>query len=294
VTGTFWPAVKLGTVVSALSAGVLVLLVARFSKRHGWNQYVAIAALLTSGTFIAYSGQSMTDVLSVLLFFAGVLSLLEYVGTPRSFGLFMLVGFSCLNMLLRYEGWIFSAVMILFLLYLCVSEKSSRFLLPAAILGIVSSAVIASWLYLNLVGSGSLFGFNDWILDNNGHQTFLWLQNLPQSFAQELVALTFATGVLWISLFYACVPWKENWQKLFLLMSAVYMISFGYSLYTGLNSGWPRQMLYLLPLGAVSLASPKFSTRISYLILAICIIIGAVAFAQNAILASHYAGPCCP
>jgi hypothetical protein len=294
MTAKIWPAVTMGTVVSSLSAGLLILLVARFAQKHGWDTRVAVIALLTSGTFVAYSGQSMTDVLSALLLFSSVFLLLEYIAKPQWNNLALLICVTSLNMLLRYEAWFFTAVMILFILWISSSRKSRKLFRASIVLITVSGLIVASWMYLSWFASGYALGFETMLLANNGHQLFPWFSNIVTTASQLFVAMTLATGLLWVCLCYACYSWKEDWQKLFILLFGVYLTYFAYSLYVGYNSGWAREMLYFLPLGSVSLASTRLSTRFKYVILIACAVIGVIAFSQNAVLASHYGGPCCP
>ncbi len=294
LTGEAWPAVKLGTVVSALSAGLLVFLVSRFAASRGWNGRVAVVGLLTSGTFIAYAGQNMTDVLSATLFFASVVCLLDYLETPSALSVVALAAATSLNMLLRYEAWVFAALMVLFLAGYALSRRSYRLATGSVAVAAPAIAVAGAWLFYNRMVSSSIVGFSGWIFTNNAHQALPWFLSAGGTAAQLLVVLVLGTGILWLCLFYACAALKEDWQRLFAILASVYLLSFAYSLYTGYGSGWPRQMLYLLPLSALSLASPRFSGRTRYAVLLVSAMVGVIAFASDAMLAAQYTGPCCP
>ncbi len=293
-TGRNWPAVKVGEAISAVSAVLLAGYVWRFARVRGWNPYVAVAGLLASGTFVAYASQGMTDVLSTLLFFAATVYLLDYLEGTKPWSLLALTLVTSLNMLIRYEAWLFAAVMVLFLLGLSAARRSRRFFLGALGFGAVASFIVAGWLYYNYATTGSMLAFAQWVSGDNLHLTFSWFHSLTGTATQLLVVLTAATGVLWVLLLGSFLPWRESWQRLFGLLSVSYLIFYAYSLYAGYNSGWAREMLYLLPLSAVALSSLKLPNRLVICILLACAVVGVYSFSYYVSMAALYTGPCCP
>jgi len=287
--------ILIGEVISALCAGGTAVYVFVFLRKFGLNETRSILGsimLLTFGHYVAYSSQAMTESLSVLLYFACLyhLYLYFYSGSLKSLGIASLA--SLINVATRYEAWLFLMLIIGCMLF-SILFQNPRFrfvsVVHVILFAVPSIAFISLWLEYNLIMAGTIFGFHDWILAHNGHESLIFYGNSGYTLIVVIRNLFFALGTFWMSIIEQLKQLKnrkrgvqENMLVLFGWLFLGYIIYFAYSMFSGSNLGWPRHCLYYVPISIITFMLNKFEKKpASYVLLVFNVVLGMVAFAYN-------------
>jgi hypothetical protein len=188
----------------------------------------------------------------------------------------------------RYEAWFFLIIVVVFMLFSLVLSKNMNLKFTHIILFALPSIVfIGLWLEYNLVMTGNIFAFKDWIFTNNGHDNFIFYRNIGYTLILILWNLFFTLGTFWMS-----IPVhlrqitnsnrrvQDNILILFGLIFLAYIAYFAYSMFTGFNNGWSRELLYLVPLSIITFTY-RFEKPTSYVFVAFNIVLGIINFAYN-------------
>jgi hypothetical protein len=278
-----------GIAVSAASLGFISLITVSALKRAGFDgrrQVLGVALLLTSGYLVAYASQGMTDVFSTMLLFGTIYYLFLYLEShsPRCLAVASLL--TLLNVMTRYEAWLFLAITLVYALYSFAGKKMSRrTMVNIAIYAIPSALFICTWLYYNELVSGSFFGFASWIARNASTSPPAFAHNPVLTLANLAEVLLLSNGLLWLALVdirrRGAIP---PMVKFAAIPFAAYSAYFLYSTYIGFSDGWVRFYLYFAPFSVLAFVSKDYRNETFYLILGISVILGIVGFAQNAIL----------
>jgi hypothetical protein len=279
----------IGIAVSATSLGLISATTVSALKRTGFDgrrQALGVALLLTSGYLVAYASQGMTDVFSTMLLFGTVYCLFVYLETRSSRYVAAASLLTLLNVMTRYEAWLFLLIALSSSLYLFLAKKMSRMtMINIIVYAIPSVLFIFIWLYYNDLVSGSFFGFASWIAQNVStappafdHNPVLTLQNFAE-------ALLLSNGLFWLALLdVRRRGTTAPMLKFATIVFAVYSAYFLYSTYIGFSSGWVRLFLYFVPFSVLSFMSKNYKAGAFYLIIGGSVILGVVGLAQNVML----------
>jgi hypothetical protein len=279
----------LGIAVSATSFGIISLITVSALKRAGFDgrrQVLGAALLLTSGYLVAYASQGMTDVFSTMLLFGTVYYLFLYLESHLSRCLVVASLLTLLNVMTRYEAWLFLAITLLYALYSFVGKKiGGRTMVNLIAYAVPSAIFICVWLYYNELVSGSFFGFASWIARNVSPDPSAFVNNPVLTLARLAEVLLLSNGLFWLAL----VDLRRRGAiapmlKFAAILFAVYTAYFFYSTYVGFSNGWVRLYLYFVPFSVVSFMSKNYRDDVFYLILSISVVLGIIGFAQNAFL----------
>ena len=284
--------ILIGEAMSALCAGGTAVYVFVFLRKFGLDENRSILGsmmLLTFGHYVAYSSQAMTESLSVLLFFACLYHLYQYFNSTSLKSLGIASVASLVNAATRYEAWFFLALIIGFVLF---SLQNQRFrfvnIVHIVLFAVPSIVFIGLWLEYNLVMAGTIFGFRDWILAHNGHESLIYYKNAGYTLIVVLGNLFFALGAFWMSIIDQLKQLgsrkrgvQDSMLVLFALLFLGYFVYFAYSVFSGFNLGWPRHYLYFVPISTTTFMLNKFEKPASYVLLVFNIVLGMVAFAYN-------------
>mgnify|MGYP001044997285 CR=1 FL=1 len=288
--------ILIGEVASALCAGGTAVYVFVFLRKFGLDETQSILGsmmLLTFGHYVAYSSQAMTESLSVLLFFACLYHLYLYFDTGSLGNLGIASLASLVNVATRYEAWFFLALIIGFMFFSLRFSQNPRFrfvnVVHVVLFALPSITFIGLWLEYNLMMAGTIFGFRDWILAHNAHESLMFYKDWGYTLIVVLGNLFFALGTFWMSIIEQLKQLEsrkrriqDNMLVLFGLLFLGYIIYFAYSVFTGFNIGWPRHYLYFVPLSIIAFMLNKFEKKpASYVLLIFNIVLGIVAFAYN-------------
>jgi 4-amino-4-deoxy-L-arabinose transferase-like glycosyltransferase len=256
---------------------------AGFDKRR---QALGAGLLLTSGYLVAYSSQGMTDVFSAMLLLGSVYCLFLWLESHSSRYLAVASLLTLLNVMTRYEAWLFLAITLLYAFYLFVRMKTSlRRLAEIIAYAIPSALFILVWLYYNELVSGSYFGFANWITQSVSQNPPTFVHNPVLTLANLAEVLLLSNGLFWLAL--ADVRHIEAITpvvKFATILFAVYTVFFIYSTYLGFSNGWVRLYLYFVPFSVVSFMSKNYKRDVFYLILGISVVLGVIGFSENVVL----------
>jgi hypothetical protein len=228
----------------------------------------------------------MTDVFSTMLLFGSIYLLFLYFESNSSRYLVAASTLTLLNVMTRYEAWLFLAVTLLYALYSFADKKiSGRTLANVVIFAIPSALFISVWLYYNELVSGSFLGFASWIAQNVSSDPPAFAHSPVLTFANLGEVLFLSNGVLWLAL----VDVRRRGRiapmlKFSTMLFAVYTAYFLYSTYVGFSDGWVRFYLYFVPFSVLAFMSKDYGKKTFYLILGISVVLGVVGFAQNVVL----------
>lgn len=289
-------AILLGEVTSALCAGGVAVYVSAFLRKYGLSESRSVLGslmLLSFGNYVSYSSQAMTESLSILLFLACLYHLYRYyeTGSLRSLGIASMA--SLLHVTTRYEAWFFLVTIAGSMFLKWALSENSRFkfvgLIHIILFCLPSIVFIGLWLEYNLAMTKSIFGFRDWILANNGHEDQIFYRNVGFTLIMVLGDLFLSLGAFWMSmaeqlrrLAGRSQRIQDDMRILFGLLFLGYVFYFAYSMFTGFNNGWPRHLLYFVPISIITFMSDRFERKpTSYIMLAFNIVLGLVAFASN-------------
>ncbi len=278
-----------GIIVSAVSAGLIGLMVSWILKARGFarnKQLLGALLLLTSGYFVAYASQGMTDVFSGMLFLGSIYCFYVFVESRSTKHLAIASVLTLLNVTTRYEAWLFLLVTIGYAGFLFLRRTLDwKGMIRVLIYAAPSVFFVFLWLYYNLLVSGSYLGFAVWIAQNVMNSPPPVYHNSLATFTNYASALLLSNGLLWVPLVdYRGTTDAVSFQRFGSALFAVYSAYFLYSTYAGLSDGWVRFMLYFLPLSAVGLLSRGYRREYVYLIVGLSIALGVVGFLQNASL----------
>ena len=279
----------IGIVVSATSLGLISLITVSALKKAGFDkrrQALGAGLLLTSGYLVAYSSQGMTDVFSAMLLLGSVYCLFLWLESHSSRYLAVASLLTLLNVMTRYEAWLFLAITLLYAFYLFVRMKTSlRRLAEIIAYAIPSALFILVWLYYNELVSGSYFGFANWITQSVSQNPPTFVHNPVLTLANLAEVLLLSNGLFWLAL--ADVRHREAITpvvKFATILFAVYTVFFLYSTYLGFSNGWVRLYLYFVPFSVVSFMSKNYKRDVFYLILGISVVLGVIGFSENVVL----------
>jgi hypothetical protein len=203
---------------------------------------------------------------------------------------------SLIHVATRYEAWFFLAILIGFMLFTLALSKNPCFrsVKPVHILlfGLPSIVFIGLWLQYNLAMTGNLFGFRDWIFADNGHENLSFYGNAGSTLITVLEDLFLSLGTFWITLLGPLVQFKNRSRgvldEMLILYGSCflgYIAYFAYSMFTGFNNGWPRHLLYFVPLSIITLERTRFTFHrlkgTLYFVLVLHIVLGIAAFWAN-------------
>jgi len=276
----------LGTAVSATSLGFISLITVSALKRAGFDgrrQVIGTTLLLTSGYLVAYASQGMTDVFSTMLLLGTVYYLFLYLETHSARYLAFASLLTLLNVMTRYEAWLFLAITLLYALYSFVGKRmSGRTMTNVVMYAVPSALFICTWLYYNKLESGSAFGFASWMAQNISTDPPASVHNPLLTLAGLARVLLLSNGAFWLAL----VDTRNRGKivptiKFAAVAFAVYSGYFLCSTYLGLSDGWVRFYLYFVPFSVLSFMSKNYRKDVFYLMLGISVILGLVGFAQN-------------
>ncbi len=289
----FW-----GETISALSSGVITVYVISFvTKISGKKENIWLAGplLLTSGYYVAYGSQAMTDLFSAALLIVSLFHTMEYVRDRRLRDLTISSLALLLNSMTRYEGWFFALILGAYLMWKNDRRQKSEILrgfTRFAMLLLPTAIWVLVWLLYNQTMSGTLFGFENWIFENNGHETWSYFLSWPPTFLLLLRDLFLGTGSFWLFLIRPIFA-KSNARnrpdelRFFAILALLYSVYFVYSAFTGYNSGWVRHFLYVYPLSVVAISQRKLGGR-EWLAVMISIGLGLFSFGENVSLHDAY------
>lgn len=285
----------IGEITSALCAGGTAVYIYFFLKKFGADESQSILGslmLLTFGHYIAYSSQAMTESLSVFFLVVCFYHLYQYFDTSSIRSLGLASGVSLLNVATRYEAWFFLVIIVGFILSSLVLSKNPSFKFVKAthiVLFVLPSIVfIGLWLEYNLAMTGNIFAFKDWIFANNAHENFVFYKDIGYTLILVLGNLFFTLGSFWMSIPLQIKQLTNRNRRveddvliLFGLTFLGYIAYVAYSMFTGFNNGWSRQLLYFVPSSIITFTFRKFEKTTSYVLFAFNLVLGMVAFAYN-------------
>jgi hypothetical protein len=279
----------IGIVVSATSLGIISAITVSALKRAGFDQrrqFLGAALLLTSGYLVAYASQGMTDAFSTMLLFGAVYCLFIYIESQSSRFLVAASILTLLNVLTRYEAWLFLAVTMLYAFTMFVLKKlGGRTMLNMVMYAIPSALFICIWLYYNELVSGSFFGFAAWISQSVSSSPPVFAHNPALTFVNFAEAVLLSSGLFW----FALIDVRRRRTiapmiKFAAILFAMYSVFLFYSMYVGFSNGWVRLFLYFVPFSVVAFVSKSYRDEMLYLVVGISIALGMIGFAQNVIM----------
>jgi hypothetical protein len=247
--------------ISAASSCLVIFIVYRWLRELGVGVLWRIVGVLSVGLnayWFAYSSMSMTDTFSILLLVGWLYFLDKYLKSGKNKNLALAAVLAFGNVATRYEAWIFMAASTLFLF--AWSNRPLGFvaglkkkMVSCTVFAVPSAAFIGFWLLYCFVGTGDPLYFT------HDPTKFLWGNSLYYhslgGTIQELLGnLLLVSGVLWIFPF--AQAWKGKSRGLFLqfsLLISVYLPFMALQLYSGVNAGFVRYWLPILPLSVTAL-----------------------------------------
>jgi hypothetical protein len=262
-----------------------------------WRLVVLLLLGLNS-YWLAYSTMSMTDTFSIFLLIGWLYFIEKFFASQNKWNLVVASFLALANVSARYEAWVFLSISGLFLLFRssskvinfdAIRDKVSRsfsFIAPSTIF-------IIGWLIYCYVGKGDPLFFS------HDPSKFLWssslyFHDLVSSASRLISCLLLTCGLLWIFPFYEF--FKGNYRALFMQFSYaifVYLAFTLFQLWSGVNAGFVRYWLPLLPISAIAFGVTinTLKTRWARIICLIVIFIATVYFfiGMQEIVTSHYA-----
>ncbi len=278
-----------GILVSAASAGFIGLIVLSILKRGGLNrprQFLGAILPLTSGYFVAYSSQGMTDIFSTMLLFGSIYYFLLYVESRAARYLALASVLTLLNAMTRYESWLFLVVTLSYALFLTARKTLDwRTMLKVVLYAVPSFLFMMVWLYYNFLASGNFLGFAAWISRNVLTSPPAFYRDFTLTIANFAFVLLLSNGLLWLTLVdVRGAGTTTSFATLGAILFTVYSAYFTYSTFIGFNAGWVRFFLYFVPFSVVSFISKNYRKEFAYFIVGVSIVLGMLGFAQNALL----------
>ena len=268
--------------IISLSSALTLFVVYRWLKdlnvEFSWR-VVTVLLIGLNGYWLSYSCQSMTDVFSVSLLTGWLYFLELYLKHSQMKHLFLASTLALMNVMTRYEAWLFMAISTVFLLVrskrvLAIPRNLKRNLVSCTIFALPSIAFISFWLAYNFLGKQDPLYFIHILTE------FSWSGfNVPYYHDLGKVMLIlfgnllFASGLLW--LFPFLEAYKGSYRALFsrfsVLMST-YLLLLIPQLYIGANTGHVRHWLFLFPLSSIGFAAHASHTKNKWLTL-FCVMI---------------------
>lgn len=287
----------LGELVSALAAGATALYVAALAQpARAPEMKPSTLLLLSSGCYVAYASQAMTESFAVALFVAGAYHALRHAGGGGWAHALAASLTLLLHGMTRYEGWMFAVLAGGWLAtrpWTAPGHRPSLAHAGASALLVSGPTLLfaAWWCFYNRSVTGHFDGFSRWIFTNNDHDSFWFYRSIPLTGLVLIRNLLFACGLLWLFLpgdpCAAPDGWRWRWRtderrQLFTLLAAGLALFFVRSAFTGYNSGWVRHFLYLHPLSVAAVVQSEPSRLRRGAIIG-SVALGVVSFAENLI-----------
>jgi hypothetical protein len=281
ITGGLIPPVHTLRFVSAVSSSITLFILYKWLKQRKVSQHWRIVSILLvglNGYWLAYSTMSMTDTFSVFLLVGWFYLTERYTTSRKTTHLIFASLFALMSVATRYEAWVFVAISGVLLFF--TKSKSANFwnlkrrLSNAALFLFPSSLFVCSWLLYCFIGKG------DFLYFSHDPTKFLWSSSLYfhniELAAQRLFTCLFLTcGLFWLIPFYELFVNKD--RDLFLkicIFTMVYLLFTLYQLWSGVNAGFARYWLPLLPFSAIGFGISNNSKKTWHSWVACSLLIG--------------------
>ena len=300
--------VVLGEFVSAVSAGLIagyVYLLGRLVGVTERQARQAPALLLVSGYALAYFSQGMTEAFATWLFAGALYHLLQARASGSRWHTFAAAAYLLVHAMTRWEGILYLALIPAALVVMnwrffgknwgALFSLIYKLCLPAGLFA-------GGWLlYARWARGNGLDGVNR-VRDIVQQAPLSFVGNPFFSLGLGAMGLVATSGGLWLAIAPHLQPLlrprgkegpvtAEQHNLIFLALlgwlHVAWVCTFSYA---GLLAGWPRHLLYVLPLTAVLFSAVKWENATKRRLLGLSIFCGIVAFAVNVGLHQVYLG----